>query len=73
MNNPTMKCPVCSKPIDLAGADATTGETAFGAREIDPAKGTRLFHEGEWVYFDRLACRTKFNLAPARYLPPKAQ
>jgi hypothetical protein len=68
--------------VDLADIDpsfvidnryATTGETAFGAREIDPTKGTRLFHEGEWVYFDKLACRTKFNIAPARYLPPTAQ
>ena len=34
-----MKCPVCSKNIDIEGADSKTGETAFGAKEIDSSKG----------------------------------
>lgn len=67
-----MFCPVCKKPIDLSGADTKTGETAFGAREVDPTKGTRQFHDGEWYYFDKLMCRTKFNLSPARYLAGKS-
>jgi len=67
-----MFCPVCKKPLDLSGADTTTGETAFGAKEVDPTKGTRLFHDGQWVYFDKLTCRTKFNVSPARYLADKA-
>lgn len=67
-----MKCLVCGKAIDTASADSKTGETAFGAKEVDPAKGTRQFHDGEWYYFDTLACRTKFMVAPQRYLTGKA-
>ena len=64
-------CPVCKKPIDHQAAETKTGETAFGAKEVDPAKGTRQFHEGIWYYFDTLNCRTKFALSPLRYLGPK--
>jgi YHS domain-containing protein len=66
-----MKCLVCNKPIDIDGAENKTGETAFGAKEIDPTKGTRQFHEGEWYYFDTLNCRTKFTVSPQRYLVRK--
>ena len=38
-----MKCLVCGKAIDLEGAESKTGETAHGAKEIDPSKGTRQF------------------------------
>ncbi|MBI3052516.1 MAG: hypothetical protein HYY77_00410 [Betaproteobacteria bacterium] len=54
------QCPVCGKSIDEAAARATTGQTAFGAAEVDPAKGTRQFHDGKWYYFDTLECRSKF-------------
>ena len=48
------KCPVCENEIDEAAARAETGQTAFGATEVDPAKGTRRFHDGKWYYFDFL-------------------
>jgi len=63
-----MKCIVCNKEIDIESADSTSGETAFGAREIDPSKGTRQFYDGQWIYFDSLNCRTKFMIAPQKYL-----
>ena len=54
------QCPMCGKPVDEAAVRAATSRTAFGAREVDPAAGTRQFHDGQWYYFDRLECRTKF-------------
>ncbi len=54
------QCPVCGKNVDEAAVKATTGQTAFGAKEVDPAKGTRQFHDGKWYYFDSLECRAKF-------------
>jgi YHS domain-containing protein len=53
-------CPVCGKEVDEAAVRATTGQTAFGAAEVDPTKGTRVFHDGKWIYFDSLECRNKF-------------
>ena len=67
-----MKCPVCSINIDIEGADSKTGETAFGAKEVDPSKGTRQFHDGEWYFLCSLGCRTKFTMSPQRYLAGKA-
>ena len=61
-------CPVCSSDIDEAAARTTTGETAHGAPEVDPQKGTRGFHDGRWYYFDTLECRSKFMASPATYL-----
>jgi len=54
------KCPTCGAEVDEAAVKATTSQTAFGAQEVDPSKGTRQFHEGAWYYFDRLECRTRF-------------
>lgn len=54
------QCPVCGKSVDEAAVRAATGQTAFGAAEVDPGKGTRQFHEGKWYYFDTLECRGKF-------------
>jgi YHS domain-containing protein len=62
------ECPVCRKAIDEAAAKAKTGETVHGAQEVDPAKGTRQFHDGKWYYFDTLACRSKFMGNPDAYL-----
>jgi len=62
------KCPVCGNPINKAAASAKTGETAYGAKEIDPAQGTRQFHDGKWHYFDSLGCRTRFMANPDKYL-----
>jgi YHS domain-containing protein len=61
-------CPVCGHAIDEAAARAQTGQTAYGAPEVDPAQGTRRFHNGQWYYFDTLACRNKFLVRPEAYL-----
>ena len=66
-----MKCLVCGKAIDLEDAETKTGETAFGAKEVDPSKGTRQFHDGICFYFDTLNCRSKFTVSPQRYLAGK--
>lgn len=62
------KCPVCGTDIDEAAARAETGQTAHGAMEVDPAQGTRRFHNGQWYYFDSLDCRSKFMVNPDSYL-----
>lgn len=54
------QCPVCGKSVDEAAIKATTGQTRYGAQEVDPASGTRHFHDGKWLYFDSIQCRTKF-------------
>jgi YHS domain-containing protein len=62
------KCPVCGNAVDEAAARAQTGQTAHGASEVDPTKGTRGFHDGKWYYFDSIDCRNKFVASPATYL-----
>lgn len=62
------KDPVCGKEIDEADARAQTGQTQFGASEVDPDKGTRMFFEGKWYYFCGLACRSKFMADSQTYL-----
>ena len=61
------KDPVCGKEIDESGDRATTGQTAFGASEVDPNMGTRSFYNGQWYYFCSLDCRTKFLASPSNY------
>ena len=60
-------CPVCGASVDEQAAKQTSGFTAYGAKETDPSRGTRQFHEGQWVYFDSLECRSKFLRAPENY------
>ena len=60
--------PVCRREIDEASARSQTGQTSHGATEVDPTQGTRIFHEGTWIYFCGLDCRTKFLASPATYL-----
>ena len=62
------KDPVCGKEIDEAGARAETGQTRYGASEVDPQMGTRIFHNGTWYYFCSLGCRTTFLASPDAYL-----
>jgi YHS domain-containing protein len=64
------QCPVCGSVIDEAAARAATGQTKHGAAEVDPARGTRQFHNGKWYYFDSLDCRSKFTARPDTYLKP---
>ncbi|PKB64089.1 MAG: hypothetical protein BZY80_04135 [SAR202 cluster bacterium Io17-Chloro-G2] len=59
---------VCGKEIDESDARAESGLTRHGASEVDPTKGTRIFHDGAWMYFCGLECRTKFLASPATYL-----
>jgi YHS domain-containing protein len=61
------QCPVCGNAVDEAAARQSTGMTAHGASEMDPAKGTRQFYDGKWVYFDTLECRSKFLTNPGQY------
>ena len=59
---------VCGKEIDEEQARAQTSQTAHGASEVDPQQGTRIFHDGLWLYFCGLDCRTKFLASPETYL-----
>lgn len=61
-------CPVCGASVDEAAAKQTSGFTAQGAKETDPSRGTRQFHNGQWVYFDSLECRSKFLRVPEKYI-----
>ena len=60
--------PVCGKDIDEAQARSQTGQTMHGATEVDPDQGTRIFHNGQWLYFCGLECRSKFMSSPETYL-----
>ena len=60
--------PVCGKEIDEEQARTQTSVTRYGASEVDPQQGTRIFHEGAWIYFCGLECRSKFMASPAAYL-----
>ena len=43
--------PVCGREIDRDAARSQTGQTMHGASEVDPNQGTRVFHDGVWIYF----------------------
>jgi YHS domain-containing protein len=62
------KDPVCGKEIDEEQARTQTSVTRYGASEVDPQQGTRIFHDGAWIYFCGLECRSKFMTSPAAYL-----
>ena len=59
--------PVCGKEIDEEQARSQTGQTTHGASEVDPQQGTRMFHNGQWLYFCGLDCRSKFMAKPESY------
>ena len=59
---------VCGRDIDEAQARSQTGQTMHGASEVDPGQGTRIFHNGQWLYFCGLECRIKFMSSPETYL-----
>lgn len=61
------KDPVCGKEIDEDQARNQTGQTMHGATEVDPNLGTRMFHNGLWMYFCGLECRSKFMASPETY------
>ena len=60
--------PVNGVEVDEAAARSTTGQTQHGANEVDPAKGTRYFHNGQWFYFSSVENRLKFIANPAAYI-----
>ena len=62
------KDPVCGVEIDTSDAREQVGQTTHGATEVDPAKGTRAFHDGTWYYFHNLDCRVKFLSNPDSYV-----
>ena len=59
---------VCGKEIDEEQARAETSQTSHGASEVDPAQGTRIFHDGQWLYFCGMDCRIKFLASPDTFL-----
>ncbi len=61
------KDPVCGKEIDEEQARNQTGQTMHGAAEVDPEQGTRMFHNGVWMYFCGLECRSKFMATAESY------
>lgn len=61
-------CPVCGKTVNEEAAKTETGQTAHGAKEVDPGQGTRQFHDGKWYFFDNIACRNRFTARPEEYL-----
>ena len=65
---PIVKDPVCGTEVDTDAVNATAGQTASGATQTDPTKGTKRFHDGRWFYFDSLACRVKFMANPDEYV-----
>jgi YHS domain-containing protein len=60
-------CQVCGNPV-TESIEQETGRTMSGAKEIDPTAGTKRFWDGQWYYFDTLACRAKFESSPNSYL-----
>lgn len=62
------QCPVCNNPVNEEAAKAQTGMTPGGAKEVDPAAGTRQFHDGAWYYFDTIECRNKFTRDPDSFI-----
>ncbi len=63
-----VKDPVCGRELNTEVVDRPVRNVPGGAPEVDPAKGTRSFHDGKWYFFCSLACRTKFSSNPAQYL-----
>ena len=56
--------PVCGRELDTDEMNRPVGSVPGGAPEVDPTKGTRRFHEGEWYYLCSLDCRNKFLSNP---------
>lgn len=63
-----VKDPVCGREIDTDVMNQTVGAIPAGAPEVDPAKGTKRFHDGSWYYFDSLECRMRFVSNPEAYI-----
>ena len=61
------KDPVCDKEIDEEQARAESSQTSHGATEVYPTHGTRIFHNGQWIYFCGLDCLGKFLASPDSY------
>ena len=59
---------VCGKEIDEEQARAQSSQTSIGASEVDPTQGTRIFNDGQSLYFGGLDCRGKFLASPDTYL-----
>jgi YHS domain-containing protein len=59
--------PVCGKEIAESVVNQTVGHIPAGAPEIDPAAGTKRFHNGTWYYFCSIQCRQKFIASPEGY------
>ena len=58
---------VCGRELDTSEMNQAVGTVPGGAPEVDPSKGTRRFHEGQWYYFCSLNCRSKFMASSETY------
>ena len=65
---PMVKDPVCGRELNTEDLEQSVGSIAAGAPEVDPAKGTKRFHDGQWYYFHNLDCRMKFVSRPEAYI-----
>lgn len=65
---PIVKDPVCGREINTEDLEQTVGSIAAGALEVDPSKGTKRFHDGQWYFFHNLDCRMKFVSQPEAYI-----
>jgi len=65
---PMVKDPVCGRELNTEDLEQTVGSIAAGAPEVDPTKGTKRFHDGQWYYFHNLDCRMKFVSQPEAYI-----
>ena len=60
------QCRICGKDVSET-LDTPVGKTVAGTPELDPTRGTKRYWDGVWYYFDSLACRSRFDSAPANY------
>jgi YHS domain-containing protein len=67
------KDPVCGKEIDEAAARTASSYTRHGASEVEAEKGTRMFYNGQWVYFCGVECRSKFMANPSAYIKKEGE
>ena len=59
--------PVSGDEVDTDEVDRAVSETASGASQSDPSKGTKYFHDGQWRYFSSLDSRVRFMAEPEKY------
>ncbi len=59
--------PVSGEEVDTDEVNRAVSETASGAGQSDPDKGTKYFYNGQWYYFASLDSRVRFMAEPEKY------